>query len=143
MSYHKILIAVDSSEYSLKAAEKGVELARQLQAEVAFLFVIDDSKAVENPDAGITKEEALIVLKKEAENTLDNLGNWYDSNSVTKLIPEGLPGIEIIKTSKAWYADIIVLGTHGRTGLLHLLMGSVAEYVVRNSKIPVLIIPFI
>ncbi|SRX53855.1 universal stress protein [Aequorivita sp. CIP111184] len=67
MAYKKILIAVDSSEYSMKAAKKGLELIHQLSVKAALLFVIENSKALGNIDAGITHEQASIVLKKEAE----------------------------------------------------------------------------
>ena len=63
MSYKKILIAVDSSEYAMKAAKKGLELAHQLNVKAALLFVVDKSKAMGNTDAGILPAEAMIVLK--------------------------------------------------------------------------------
>ncbi|WP_166961382.1 universal stress protein [Yeosuana marina] len=141
MSYSKILIAVDSSEYSMNAAKKGLELSHQLNAKVALLYVIDTSKALGNIDAGISAELALIILKKEAEQTLDELAAMYNGTSIMKFIPEGLPSKDIIKTAEIWEADLIILGTHGRTGLLHLLVGSVAEHIIRHSKIPVMVVP--
>ena len=140
MAYNKILIAVDSSEYSMKAAKKGLELARQLQAEAALLFVVDISKALGNIDAGITHEQALIVLKKEAELTMDELAEMYNGNELMKFMPEGHPEEDILKTAENWKADLLVLGTHGRTGLKHLLMGSIAEHMIRHSVIPVMIV---
>lgn len=140
MAFNKILIAVDSSEYSITAAKKGLELAHQLNADVALLYVIDRSKTMGNVDAGISPEEALIVLKKEAETTLDHLASYNGANTV-KLMPQGQPVEDIIKTAETWQADLIVLGTHGRTGLSHLLMGSTSEDVIRHSKIPVMVVP--
>lgn len=141
MSFNKILIAVDSSEYSMNAASKGLELALQLRATVALLFVVDTSKAMGNVDAGIMPEEALIVLKKEAEQTLDEYAERYKGKGLMKFMPEGHPEEDILKTSQTWQADLIVIGTHGRTGLSHLLMGSLAEHMVRHSKIPVIVVP--
>ena len=140
MAYKKILIAVDSSEYSMKAAKKGLELAHQLGAKAALLFVIEKSKALGNVDAGITHEQALIVLKKEAEQTLDELAQMYNGNELLKFMPEGNPEEDILKTAQNWKADLLVLGTHGRTGLKHLLMGSVAERVMCHSNIPVMMV---
>lgn len=140
MPYEKILIAVDSSEYSMNAARKGLELAHQLNAKAALLYVVDTSKALGNIDAGILPAEALIVLKKEAEQTLDQLAKMYNGNELMKFMPEGHPTEDILKTAETWCADLIVIGTHGRTGLQHLLMGSVAEYIVRHSKTPVLVV---
>ena len=141
MSYEKILIAVDSSEYSMKAARKGLELAHQLNAKAALVFVVDKSKAMGNIDAGIMPEQALIVLKKEAEQTLDELATMYSGKELMKFMPEGKPTEDVLKTAETWQADLIVIGTHGRTGLRHLLMGSVAEHIVRHSKIPVMVVP--
>ncbi|MCW5908733.1 MAG: universal stress protein [Chitinophagales bacterium] len=140
MSFSKILIAVDSSEYSITAAKKGLELAHQLNAKVALLYVIDTAKTIGNADAGISQQEALIVMKKEAEQALEHLAS-YNGDNLVKLMPEGHPKEDIIKTAENWEADLIVMGTHGRTGLMNLLMGSVAEYVVERSKIPVLVVP--
>lgn len=141
MSYSKILIAVDSSAYSLKAAEKGLELAHQLGAEAALVFVVEISKAVGNIDAGILPEEALMILKKEADYSLNQIIEINQEKKILKFMPEGFPKEEILKTADSWGAEIIVLGTHGRTGLKHLLLGSISEYIVRHSKIPVLVVP--
>ena len=141
MSYSKILIAVDSSEFSMQAAKKGLDLAHQLNAKAALLYVVDISKAIGNIDAGILPDQALIVLKKEVEQTLDELAMMYNGKSILKFMPEGHPTKEILKTAEVWDADLIVMGTHGRTGLMHLLVGSVAEYVVQHSKVPVMVVP--
>ena len=93
-----------------------------------------------NIDAGITPQQTLIVLKKEAEQTLDELDKMYNGNELMKFMPEGNPQEDILETAKDWNADLLVLGTHGRTGLKHLLMGSVAERVLRHSDIPVMVV---
>lgn len=141
MSYKKILIAVDSSEFSMKAAKKGFELAHELNAKVALIFVVDVSKAIGNVEVGLMPETALLILKKEAMQTLDGLSTMYNGKELLKFMPEGHPSDDIIKTSKTFQADLIIIGTHGRTGLQHLLMGSVAENVIRQSKIPVMVVP--
>jgi nucleotide-binding universal stress UspA family protein len=125
----------------MQAAKKGLELAHQLDATAALLYVVDTSKAIGNIDAGILPEQAMIVLKKEVEQTLDELAAMYNGNSILKFMPEGHPTKDILKTAEIWEADLIVMGTHGRTGLMHLLVGSVAEYIVRHSKIPVMVVP--
>ena len=141
MPYEKILIAVDSSEYSMAAAKRGLELAHQLKAEAALIYIIDKSKALGSVDANILPNEALIVLKKEAEQTLEQLSKMYNGTDLMKFMPEGHPADDIIKTSETWEADLIIMGTHRRTGLRHLLAGSVAEHVLRHSKIPVMVVP--
>ncbi len=141
VNYKKILIAVDSSAYSLAAAKKGLGLANQLNAKSALLFVIDKARTIHSADTGIFPDEAVVVLKKEAEQTLDQLASMYDGKDVVRFMPEGIPKEDIIRTAENWNADLIVMGTHGRSGLLHFLMGSVAEHVLRHSKIPVMIVP--
>lgn len=141
MNYSKILIAVDSSEFSMAAAKKGFELAHQLNAKASLIYVIDKSKGMGNVDAGIFPEDAILILKKEAEQTLDQLAVMYNGGELMKFMPEGHPTEDILETAKTWNADLIVIGTHGRTGLKHLLMGSVAEHIVRHSIIPILVVP--
>lgn len=141
MAFQRILIAVDSSEYSMQAAKRGLELAHVLNAKAALLYVVDTTKAMGTIDGGVLPAQALIILKKEAEQTLDELAAMYNGNELMKFMPEGHPFEEILATSRTWEADLLVMGTHGRTGLRHLLMGSVAEHVVRHSKVPVMVVP--
>jgi len=141
MPYYRILIAVDNSEHSLIAAKKGIELAHHLKANVSLLFVIDRTRTIHSSDTGIFAEEAADLLRSEAETTLDQITTMFGSDDLIRFTPEGTPTEEIIKTAERWDADLIVMGTHGRTGLLHLLLGSIAEHVLRHSKIPVLVVP--
>lgn len=142
MKYKKILIAVDNSESSITVSQKGFELADQLQAEVALIYVVDKSKAVGSIDAGITPEEALIILKKEAQETLEQLAFLNNRTKETiKFMPEGIPKEDIIKTSESWKADLIVVGIHGKSGFNLWAMGSITQHLTLHSQIPVLIIP--
>ena len=93
-----------------------------------------------NIDAGITHEQVVIVLKKEAEQTLDELGEMYIGNEVMKFMPEGNSEEDILKTAENWNADLLVVGTQGRTGLKQLLMGSVAARCLRHSNITVMVV---
>ena len=141
MTFRRILIAVDSGEFAMAAAHRGLEMARELKAQAALLFVVERSKAMGNVDAGITPNEALIVLKKEAEMTLDQLALMYGGERILKFMPEGDPAVDIVRMAETWEADLLVIGTHARTGLSRLLLGSVAEQVVRHSPIPVMVVP--
>lgn len=141
MIFKKILIAVDNSAYSSKAACKGLELAEQLGAQVALVYVIETARMIDHIDAGITPNETLALLKKEAQHTFEELDRINRCVQPVNFMPEGKPAAEIIHTAEDWQADLIVMGTHGRTGLKHLLMGSVAEQVLRSSRIPIIIVP--
>jgi nucleotide-binding universal stress UspA family protein len=142
MLYQKILIAVDSSSYSLNAANKGFELAHQLKAAIGLIYVIDRNKESVNADVGITPEQSETVLLQQAEENISQLIKMYDgADEVLRFTPEGFPKKEIINTAKEWDADLIVMGTKGRTGLTHLLVGSVAEYVIKHAGVPVMVVP--
>lgn len=141
MAYSKILIAVDNSSFSLKAAKAGFELAHQLKANVGLIFVIDKSKEVINADLGITPEQSATTLLKQAEDTIEQLIKMYDGvTDVFRFTPEGFPKKEIINIAREWAADLIVMGTHGRSGISHLLVGSVAEYIIKHALIPVMVV---
>jgi nucleotide-binding universal stress UspA family protein len=136
----KILIAVDEGPTSEKVASAGFQLARQLKAEIALLSVVDTSFLM--TEGSISPKEMVDLLKndfrKKQQLLIDQI---FKDFKVWSFIEEGKPFEVILKVADEWEADLIVLGTHGKTGLTHLLMGSVAEKVVRHSVKPLFIIP--
>ena len=142
MTFRKILIAVDSSAASMKAARAGFELAHSLKALVGILFVVDRGKEVTNADLGITPGESKAVLLEEAENTIAQYIKMYNEiDKVFRFAPEGTPEKEILNVAREWQADLIVMGTHGKSRLSRMLTGSVAEYVIRHAEVPVMVTP--
>ncbi|HSY75381.1 MAG TPA: universal stress protein [Bacteroidia bacterium] len=142
MNYKNILIAVDGSECSKNAAEKGIELANQLLASVIILCVIDMTGAISSTAVnGIIDTEMIQAFKDEAERVVGEIAGKAPSDKITTITLEGIPQYEIRNVARSKRADMIIMGTHGRTGLRHLVMGSVAEYVIRHATIPVLVIP--
>lgn len=126
----------------MNAAKKGFELAKTLQAQVAAVYVVDSAQAIANLDAGILPMDTEEIYQKEGEQTMKQLRELYQgSGELVQFLPEGNPQEEIINTAESWDADLLVLGTHSRTGLAHFLVGSIAESVVRHSKVPVLVVP--
>jgi nucleotide-binding universal stress UspA family protein len=141
-TYKKILIAIDNSAWSMKAAKAGFALAHGLQAAVGLLYVIDRSKEVVNADLGITPAQSGTVLLQEAGQVIEQYIRLYQgAGPVERFTPEGVPEQEIVNISREWQADMIVIGTHGRSGIGKLLTGSVAEHVIRHAAIPVLVTP--
>ncbi len=141
MTYKKILIAVDSRENSVDVARKGFDLADQLQAEVALIFVVDKLKAIGNPDADIMPDDALMALKKKAQETLGQLIRLNSRNKDTlQFMPEGFPKESILSTAEIWGADLIVMGTHGKSGFSLWAMGSITQHITLHSKVPVMVI---
>lgn len=145
MAYTKILIAVDSSPCSFQAARKGLELADLIQVPVALVFVIDRSQEIIHTDLEITPIQRGSFLEQQACNTMDKIIEAYGRPSragqILQMTPEGLPKDEILASAEKWGADLIILGTHGRTGIAHFLLGSIAEYIVRHAKVPVMVVP--
>jgi nucleotide-binding universal stress UspA family protein len=141
MAYSNILIAIDGSECSMNAAKRGIELAEDLSANVILLSVVDMTGMIENAAVGaIVDENVEAVFKKEADKLLEDVIKKYPYNKITKITEEGIAKEAINTIAEQHNIDLIVMGTHGRTGLNHLLVGSVAEYVIRYSKIPVMVI---
>lgn len=150
INLHKILIAVEDSRYSDMAAEYGFELAKKLEAEVGLLHVneiqittpystVDPVMFNESP---MVMPEMLEAQKESSEKLLDRISAAFSKDvMVYRFIKTGNPIDEILLTAEEWNADLVILGTHGRTGIDHFIAGSVAEKVVRKSKCPVLIIP--
>jgi len=142
MHFDKILIAVEDSPHSLDAARAGIELAKKVNAEIAIMCAINIGVTIASPEVIPTPIEVINVQREEAHNIIEKVKTMYQGNRpVHEFTPEGDPREEIIAVAEEWGAHIIVVGTHGRTGLTHMLMGSTAEYVVRHSKVPVMVVP--
>lgn len=140
----KILYATDFSDLSAYAMDYAVYLARTCSAELHCLHVVDDSyqywvslEATTIP-AGPTVEQLAAAAGKQLDAFLAERAP--SDLPVTKTILRGRPFVEIIRHARSRNMDLIVMGTHGRTGLSHVLMGSVAEKVARKSPCPVLTI---
>ncbi|MFE3848754.1 universal stress protein [Flavobacterium sp. LB3P45] len=136
----KILIAVDNDSTLEKIALNGFQLASQLNAEIALLSVVDLTMLI-TEGAVTPKEFADITINDYKKNQQMLIDTVFKDYKVWTFVEKGIPHEVILKVAQEWDADLIVLGTHGRTGISHLIMGSVAEKIVRHSEIPVFIIP--
>jgi nucleotide-binding universal stress UspA family protein len=142
MEFRKILIAVDDSAHSMKAARAGFAMAHRLKASIGLVFVVNKSNEVFNTELGITTEQSKTVLLKEAEITIDQYIKMYDgADEVFRFMPEGFPEKEILNIANEWKADMIVMGSHCRTGLSRMLSGSLTDHIIRHAVIPVVVIP--
>jgi nucleotide-binding universal stress UspA family protein len=144
MNFKKILIAVDNSICSEKAAKTGYDMASKFGAKVALLNIIEPLPQTVNPDFALApvfmelydnSEENSHILLKEIEN---KYGNGINTTYLN-ILDTAAHGIT--RQAEDWGADLIVIGTHGRSGLYHFFMGSVAESVANRATCPVLIIP--
>ena len=138
-NFKKVLIPTDGSEYNKEALQKGLSLAKLLGAEATILYVVDQSAfAAIPPDSMIS--DIYSVLQKEGNAVLDRAKVEAKNVGVEAktLIREGMPAHEILEEAKNH--DLIVMGTLGRTGIARIMMGSVAEKVVRHAPCPVMLI---
>jgi nucleotide-binding universal stress UspA family protein len=137
---NRILCPVDFSETSKRAFEYALALAGQLGAELEVIHVLQ-LPAYTLPEGGFELTPDFETdLSNRLRRQLDEFTKQpaQPSVKVTSALYEGIPYVEITRAAKKHGADLIVIGTHGRTGFSHLLMGSVAERVVRTSEVPVL-----
>lgn len=138
LSINRILAAVDFSETSDKAFDYAVSLARVFEAEVVALHVVHDP-IVYAPTTGQAWRDD---YERNIQAKLDELLNRHtcEGVKVTSVLKQGGAWLEIIEYAQAKNCDMIVLGTHGHGPIEHMLMGSVAEKVVRKAKHPVLVV---
>jgi len=138
----KILVATDFSEGSDEALDRAIEMAKVSGADLEVMHVIE--MAAEFPfgttyfdaDYGVLYAGVDLELSRRADRA-----RAAGVRSETKII-EGSAVSAITERAHKIGADVIVVGTHGRTGLAHVVLGSVAERVVRRASCPVLTVPF-
>ncbi|NVM24830.1 MAG: universal stress protein [Desulfobacterales bacterium] len=144
--YKKILFCTDFSENSDYAFEFAYGIAKRDKGLLYILYVIPDNphrKFAEN----VIPRETLETIDKEFKETLINNYREHYIKKIENGVPfkivakSGREDAEIIKFAKEENADIVVMGTHSRTGIQHAIIGSVAEKVLRHSPIPVFVIP--
>ncbi|WP_440951460.1 universal stress protein [Methanococcoides sp. FTZ1] len=137
-----IMIATDGSENVKNAISYGIEIAKATGCKVHAVYVVSDEHAeVARRDLGFAKaiEQNLADEGKRATADVEEAGRRF-SVVVESILLKGRPVDEIINYSEKNDVDMIVMGTLGLTGVKRLLIGSVAENVVRHSKVPVLVV---
>ncbi len=138
-SIKRILIPTDGSENAKAAVSRGLELAKLLGAQVTALNVVDLSAFIGYGDA-LSLPNLLPILKREGQDIVEQVRQEGERRGVqvNTMVETGTPSHKIVDISKDH--DLIVMGSLGRTGMSHLLLGSVAERVVRHATCPVLIV---
>ena len=133
-----ILVPVDFTEFSNRAADYAAMIARRFGAKIQLVHVIEQfTYSVTDTIQVVDHYSALRTIAQPLMDTLKNrLGR--KGVKVDGLVTRGNPAFQIVEQARKNRSDLIVMGTHGRTGVQHLLLGSVAERVVRLATCPVL-----
>ena len=142
MKFHKILIAIDNNQSSELVALSGLQLAQQYDSEIALVSIPQGDGFQEHDPATQAELEDMMEHNLNASQ-LNVIHKIFKDVPVKRFVEKGVPYKVIIEIADKWGADIIVMGTHGRKGLPHLLLGSVAEDVIRHSKKTLVVIPVI
>lgn len=136
ITLERILLPTDFSECSERARSYACEMAKRFTAELHVLHVVPPVSLP--PYVGPVPQQ-LLEFEKEAREELEQ---WNDPAfgeiKVVRSVSGGTPFVEIVRYAREQNMDLLVLGTHGRTGLAHALIGSVTEKVVRKAHCPVL-----
>jgi nucleotide-binding universal stress UspA family protein len=138
--FKKIVIATDGSKRTQHAVETGLEIARVHQSKVHAVYVVDTVTFTSVP-MDVTWENMYQLLKEEGEEAVGRVKAAAPAGvEVETHVLEGNPALEITKFAKDNDCDLIVVGTLGKSGIDRILLGSVAEKVVRIAPCPVLVI---
>jgi nucleotide-binding universal stress UspA family protein len=144
--YERIMVAIDGSKTSHSALLEAVRLAKDQKAKLQVIYVVDES--IVNYIEGYVDFDALWdAYKEEGRDILARISVEVKSSNVsfaTRMVElkpfEGRLAEKIVAEAQAWPADLLVVGTHGRRGVSHFFLGSVAESVTRIATMPVLLI---
>ncbi|MET3978481.1 nucleotide-binding universal stress UspA family protein [Mucilaginibacter sp. UYP25] len=152
MKISKILIGIDDSKFAEYAASYGFDIAHTFNAHVGLVHIVEPAVIADTsndpmiglPTINYDEVNMINIQKDQADNIIERTIEKYAKGlEVTHFNEYGSTADGILSCSEQFKADLIVIGTHGRTGIDRLLMGSVAESVVRNSHVPVLVVPLV
>ena len=132
-----VLALTDGSKNSRSALRYAVEICRNFEASLHILSVVEDMPSYINLEVG---EEFMAKIQETIKSEVVNCSGYCETSGIqcTGMIRHGVPYEEIVAYAEEIDADLIVLSTHGHTGLSHILLGSVAEKIVRHAPCPVL-----
>lgn len=151
----KILIAIDYNPTAQDIAKKGYELAQSMNAEIILLHVVLDYTYYSSLDyspimgfdsfsnLGVLQTSTVNELQNAAQDYLDKTKEFLGGGNIKTIVRDGDSGQAILNAAEEFGVDLIVMGSHSRRGLEKILMGSVAQKVLRNSKLPLFIIPVV
>lgn len=140
--FKKILVPTDYSELSIAAMGYALSFSRMFGARVFLLHTLDTIPVLALRTVDLTTETVIFETERNARNDLHEfaVSKIGETANIVEVIRKGTADEEIVKFAKEEDIDLIIMATHGRSGLSHVLMGSVAEKVIQQSPVPVLTI---
>lgn len=137
----KILIPIDGSDYSTRAAELGISVAKLVGAQVMVVYVID-TVVLDQIAKVSAREDVERELKQDGERYINYVLGLAEKQNVkvASLLAKGRPFEQVVHLAKGLGMDLIVMGTYGRRGAERILIGSVAERVIEYASCPVLVV---
>ncbi|CAE6724532.1 universal stress protein [Candidatus Nitrotoga fabula] len=143
--YKRIAVAVDGSETSDHALSEAGTLAQEMDSVVLLLHVCEEMPVMWEPAGLLLMQDSMKAVADAGKDLLERHRKQLAERGAaveTKLVESygGRIGSVISEEAEKWRADLLVVGTHGRKGVMHLLIGSVAEGVIRTATIPVLLV---
>jgi nucleotide-binding universal stress UspA family protein len=144
--YQRILVPIDGSDTSLRGLDEALQLSRLTGAKLRLVHVVDELKYVTGFETFATYSGDVVPLMAEAGRKILEQGReraqaaGIDAESALFTSVAGRVSEIVIDQAKAWNADLIVIGTHGRHGVARAFLGSDAEQVLRMAPVPVLLV---
>ncbi|WP_115707801.1 universal stress protein [Legionella sainthelensi] len=140
--YKQIMIAVDGSKASSLALKEAIQLAKNQNSKLCVIHIVDTLY-----EGDVDREAFVELIRKQGQEVLSSIKKKLSRVKIefemklAELTPSKAQIAEkLVDEASAWSADLIIIGTHGRRGIQHILTGSVAEEVIRIAKIPVLLV---
>ncbi len=140
-SFSKILVPIDFLSHSAEAVRRAMDLAVQHSAEVILLYAYESGEYPATPGDVVYDAEQLQQMTHRVRARLDAVRRDADPlgrRRISTRVAQGTPVRAIIETAQREAVDLIVMGTHGRTGVGRAVLGSIAEKVMRRASCPVL-----
>ena len=155
MEFQKILIGIDDSKYADNAARYGFELAHKFNARVALVHIVEPvivttpvndtsmmGSLIPSISTGVEEVEIANIQEQFSQKLIsDTIAKYGENLQITQFSEYGSTAEALVECAAQFNADLIVIGTHSRTGLDRFLMGSIAESIVRHSPVAVLVVP--
>ena len=146
--YNKLIVAVDGSNTSVNALKHAANLAEMTQAKMVIVTIVNPTEFMAIAPEFLVDEnyESAAIQQGEAVlNQAESIAKEMGVKEISRHLAVSTKGARemaqlLVDFAEEEQADLLVLGTHGRTGLMHLLMGSFAETVMRQSTLPLLIL---